>query len=899
MATLVSDLLRGAQRQVRRLSSGFATEEPDIPTSSSNSRHQRTRSDGSALPEPVFEEDEEDTRRSLDGNSDRPVAQPAAVATETTSSPANAASSPHSRLEEGADVASVNPELGNGGQEPVPPTSAAAYESTIPARPSLTSPISAPAPEWAAQAAQQGLLGLPSVASHMDSDARSQKGELPEDDGKSALRKRIQAIQNQADILPALKAQLIHQVMTEDYYQHSTHAHDGTMGMRPESPSGRSVRSVHSVKSARSAQSYGREQSSNRDRDSFGPLQTAFKFWNPLAGEGGCGGDDALNIHVTEEDLKPTYVSKAAPDHNENGTQELDVARANAMAQGIQHEDEPEDVDENGELILRLGCKHYRRNVKLQCAACDRWYTCRLCHDEVEDHTLPRRETRHMLCMLCGRAQKASHTCVGCHQSAASYYCNICKLWNDDRNKPIYHCNDCGLCRVGLGLGKDFFHCKKCSACVSTRTEHRCIERSTDCDCPICGDYLFNSPRPVAIMKCGHTIHKHCYDAHLKRSYKCPVCNKSCDNMEIQFRQLDILIATQPMPDEYQDARAVISCNDCSAKSQTRYHWLGLKCSVCHSYNTVEHKLLHMPGVNDEEEESPRATSGPNDANEGVQATNALPVALDERVLENAVTASGRRPLVASTRGRDRRCVDITRQQSQSIFLSDPVSPPRRSALAGLFANRNRQSPSSSSADQAQTSTTSANLPSTPSPSNYFPRPSSFAPSSPAATAAAVLASAAAFVGFGNYSASAPTSGPAANPSSTVPERAIPGTTARTSGRRRTRGRSVNEAATATTQGVDYNSDDYTDDDQESRWGEDMVTLEDVLGFLSRSPRRLVPVPRDGTTSIRDLIEEDEEDEEEDESEDDDSEREDNDNDEEEEEEGEHGEFELDLIGHR
>ncbi|KAJ4385119.1 hypothetical protein N0V85_008223, partial [Neurospora sp. IMI 360204] len=314
----------------------------------------------------------------------------------------------------------------------------------------------------------------------MDSDARSQTGELPEDDGKSALRKRIQAIQNQADISQALKAQLIHQVMTEEYYQQSPHAHDGTMGMRPESPSGRSVRSVHSVKSARSAQSYGREQSSNRDRDSFGPLQTAFKF---LAGEGGFGDEDALNIHVTEEDLKPTHVPKTAPKRDEYGVRELDVNLAYVIAQGLQPEEETEDLDENGQPVLRLGCKHYRRNVKLQCAACDRWYT-----------------------------------------------------------------------------------------------------------------------------------------AYRETSYKCPVCNKSCVNMEIQFRNLDIAIATQPMPDEYQDARAVISCNDCSAKSQTRYHWLGLKCSVCHSYNTVEHKLLHMPGGNDDEdEEEPRAATGSSDANEGAQ----------------------------------------------------------------------------------------------------------------------------------------------------------------------------------------------------------------------------------------------------------------------------------------
>ncbi|CCC07543.1 hypothetical protein SMACR_06745 [Sordaria macrospora] len=897
MATLVSDLLRGAQRQVRRFSSGFATEEPDIPTPFTTSQHQRTRSDGAAIPNSVFEDEEDNYRRSLDGNIlGRTVASPVAVATITT--PTNAAPNSYPRSGEGADVASAASEVGHHGQAPVPPTSAAAYDSTPPARPSLTSPISAPAPEWSAQAVQQGLLGLPYIPSRVDSDARSQAGELPEDDGKSALRKRIQAIQNQADISQALKAQLIHQVMTEEYYHQSPHAHDGTMGMRPESPSGRSVRSVHSVKSARSAHSYGREQSSNRDCDSFGALQTAFKFWNPLGGEGGIGDEAALNIHVTEEDLKPTYVPKVAPRRDDCGPRELDVSLLYAMAQGIRPEEETEDLDESGQPVLRLGCKHYRRNVKLQCAACDRWYTCRLCHDEAEDHTLPRRETRHMLCMLCGRAQKASHTCVGCNQSAASYYCNICKLWNDDRNKPIYHCNDCGLCRVGHGLGKDFFHCKKCSACVSTRTEHRCVERSTDCDCPICGEYLFSSPRPVAIMKCGHTIHQHCFNAYKQTSYKCPVCNKTCVNMEIEFRRLDILIATQPMPEEYQDARAVISCNDCSAKSQTRYHWLGLKCSVCHSYNTVEHKLLHMPGVNDDEDEGgPRATIGSSGVNGTGQGVSVLPVALDEHVLQNAATAGGRRPSVT-------QCADITREQSRSIFHSDPISPPRRSALAGLFANRNRQSPSSS-ADQPQTST-STNLPTTPSPSNYFPRPSSFAPSSPAATAAAVLASAAAFVGFGGYSASAP-SGAAAT-TTTIPGRAATGTTTRTRTMTRTRGRSVNEAGiaadgttttTTTTAGADYNSDDYTDDDQESRWGEDMVTFEDVLGFLGRSPRGLVPVPRDGHTSIRDLVEEEDDEDEEEESEEDDDDDDENDDLEDEEEEEGVGGFELDLIGHR
>ena len=73
---------------------------------------------------------------------------------------------------------------------------------------------------------------------------------------------------------------------------------------------------------------------------------------------------------------------------------------------------------------------------------------------------LNRRETKNMLCMLCGCAQPASEECALCSERGAWYYCDVCKLWDDDPEKSIYHCNDCGICRVGKGLGKDFFHCK-------------------------------------------------------------------------------------------------------------------------------------------------------------------------------------------------------------------------------------------------------------------------------------------------------------------------------------------------------------------------------------------------------------------------------------------------------
>lgn len=238
---------------------------------------------------------------------------------------------------------------------------------------------------------------------------------LPEDDGMGKLRKKIRSIQ-EMDIAQNLKAQLVHQLLTEKYTLAQQKNGLLKSTIRPESLMGRAI-----------------VPDQNASPESFGALQ-ALKAWNPLSTESA-----PLELPLTAEDLKPTYAPAVMMDQ--------DGEVESPASDGLQEK-------------RHLGCDHYRRNVKLQCATCERWYTCRMCHDAVEDHVLPRQQTKHMLCMLCGCAQKASDTCARCGESAANYYCGICKLWNDDPNKPIYHCSDCGLCRVGQGLGKDFFHCK-------------------------------------------------------------------------------------------------------------------------------------------------------------------------------------------------------------------------------------------------------------------------------------------------------------------------------------------------------------------------------------------------------------------------------------------------------
>lgn len=66
--------------------------------------------------------------------------------------------------------------------------------------------------------------------------------------------------------------------------------------------------------------------------------------------------------------------------------------------------------------------------------------------------------------------------------------------------------------------------------------------------------------------------------------------------MDALFLNLANIIKEQPMPQEFQDVRSVIFCNDCSAKCSTPYHFLGLRCQICQSFNTMELDRSPMPG---------------------------------------------------------------------------------------------------------------------------------------------------------------------------------------------------------------------------------------------------------------------------------------------------------------
>lgn len=251
---------------------------------------------------------------------------------------------------------------------------------------------------------------------------------LPADDGMGPMRQKILAIQG-ANTSNEEKARCIHELMTLNYMSsqssQASHSHLS--------------RSTQSLLSSDRPYTPISTESLANTRQSASPTSTILEPSNPF--------------QLTTEDLQPTYFSKLADVHG--------------GAIGLARTDEqPSGSSESFEEPKVFGCPHYKRNIKLQCSSCERWYTCRFCHDEKEDHSLNRRETKNMLCMFCGFAQPAAEVCVQCGERAAWYYCSVCKLWDDDSRKSIYHCDDCGICRVGQGLGKDFYHCKVWSRSV-------------------------------------------------------------------------------------------------------------------------------------------------------------------------------------------------------------------------------------------------------------------------------------------------------------------------------------------------------------------------------------------------------------------------------------------------
>uniref|UniRef100_A0A453FI69 RING finger and CHY zinc finger domain-containing protein 1 n=1 Tax=Aegilops tauschii subsp. strangulata TaxID=200361 RepID=A0A453FI69_AEGTS len=119
--------------------------------------------------------------------------------------------------------------------------------------------------------------------------------------------------------------------------------------------------------------------------------------------------------------------------------------------------------------LMQYGCAHYRRRCRIRAPCCNEIFDCRHCHNESKNsikidtarrHELPRHELQQVICSLCGTEQEVRQTCISCGVCMGKYFCEVCKLFDDDVSKEQYHCHVCGICRIG---GREnFFHCSKC-----------------------------------------------------------------------------------------------------------------------------------------------------------------------------------------------------------------------------------------------------------------------------------------------------------------------------------------------------------------------------------------------------------------------------------------------------
>ena len=176
----------------------------------------------------------------------------------------------------------------------------------------------------------------------------------------------------------------------------------------------------------------------------------------------------------------------------------------------------------NGTSSLPIfGCEHYKRKCELLAPCCNEYYVCRVCHDDVKDdgepdikkaHKMDRAAVKTVRCLVCRLEQPSARVCAGlsCGIVLGEYFCSKCNLFDDTgltEARALFHCDACGICRVGPK--ENFFHCDTCGSCLRVTSEpHVCPKGSAlKSECPVCLEYMHTSRRPSVPLLCGHFMH--------------------------------------------------------------------------------------------------------------------------------------------------------------------------------------------------------------------------------------------------------------------------------------------------------------------------------------------------------------------------------------------------------
>lgn len=273
----------------------------------------------------------------------------------------------------------------------------------------------------------------------------------------------------------------------------------------------------------------------------------------------------------------------------------------------------------------KIECNHYIKkchNFLFSC--CNKRYDCHRCHNEVCDKKFV---LETITCIECNLEQEPSNKCIGCSIDFSKSYCFLCKIWTD---KEIYHCDECEICRVGKK--DENYHCDKCCLCYQKSNNlHNCSKNYLKNDfCVYCMESLHTSQKSTITTKCLHSFHYECHNQ--SNRIKCPICIKSLIDMKTVWRNKKSSIINNPIPhgfleyhvgnlvktsygkflicsiknnlyfgrlksmnayavfnkDSLYDIYQNIYCYDCEQKSETLFHYYGLECNLCESFNTVK-----------------------------------------------------------------------------------------------------------------------------------------------------------------------------------------------------------------------------------------------------------------------------------------------------------------------
>jgi hypothetical protein len=215
-------------------------------------------------------------------------------------------------------------------------------------------------------------------------------------------------------------------------------------------------------------------------------------------------------------------------------------------------------------------------------------YNCHFCHNDIETHKMDRCNVKYMKCILCNCFQTKSSKCINpdCYSKMHKYTCLKCSLYEHNINKNIYHCDLCGICRIGNK--NEYKHCIKCNICwcIKSYENHPCKIDQKHNECIICLNDCWGSQMTPSILQCGHSFHQECINEYFKENYTCPICKKSAYIPLSLWNLIEIYVNNSNLSEEMDKWKTYIYCNDCENKNYVKYHPIYHKCIECNSWNT-------------------------------------------------------------------------------------------------------------------------------------------------------------------------------------------------------------------------------------------------------------------------------------------------------------------------